>query len=170
MLQNWSQAATITLVILWGYLLKTLNKKAFMPLVQSEEIFQQPTNGKRHGKSRTANKQNEKLIQQHKATRNGIYSWSANSWCWQMPRSFSLYINCCHGNGREGSIVSQRVTILYSEFAANYVHSKWLHAVQTHYCDSEVNCNLTIILGCDFQTKISERNFIIQKIQNVLTL
>jgi hypothetical protein len=39
-----------------------------MPLVQSEEIFQQPTSGKRHDKFRTANKPNEKLIQQHKAS------------------------------------------------------------------------------------------------------
>jgi len=43
-----------------------------------------------------------------------------------------------------------------------------LHAVQTHYCDLDVNCNLTIVLGCDFRTKISERNSIIQKIQNAL--
>jgi len=43
-----------------------------------------------------------------------------------MPRSFSLYINSCHGNGRKGSIVSQRVTILYSEFAVLNVHSKCL--------------------------------------------
>ena len=56
--------------IMWIHL-KTLNRKAFMPFVQSEEIFKQPTNGKRLDKSRTANKPNEKLIQQHKTSRNG---------------------------------------------------------------------------------------------------
>jgi len=45
-----------------------------------------------------------------------------------------------------------------------------LHAVQTHYCDSDVNCNLTIILGCHFQTRTLERNSIIQKIQDALML
>jgi len=55
--------------------------KSFHAFVQSEKIFKQPTNGKRHDKSHTANKPNEKLIQQHKTSRNGIYSWSANFWC-----------------------------------------------------------------------------------------
>jgi hypothetical protein len=33
--------------------------------MQSEEIFKQPTNGKRHDKSHKAKEPNEKLIQQH---------------------------------------------------------------------------------------------------------